>query len=150
MSTRFSNPDGDTRGAWSSGDPYSRGAGAGNTQHPGVYGIQHPLTGEMMYPPPGKHWYYGRDRMFEIFTQWGNYRQSALTACEVAERRRIAGDDVRIREDVLALVIYDWESSHATAVSVYEAGNWPEYYPTRKGLGGFRRKVYRNRGTNRY
>lgn len=91
MSTRFSNPDGDVRGQWSSGDPYSRGASVAGVQHPGVYGIQHPLTGEMMYPPPGKHWYYGADRMFEIFSQWGNYRRGALTTREVAERRRIVG-----------------------------------------------------------
>lgn len=142
MSTNYRNPDNDPRGPWSSGDPHSRGAVQGSRQHPGVYGIQHPITGEMMYPPPGKHWYYGRDRMLSIFSQWGNYRHGAITPQEVAARTAVTGPGVGIRDDVFPLVIYDWETSHHAAAARYEAGNWPAYYPTRGGTGGFRRKVY--------
>lgn len=69
MSANYRNPDNDPHGPWSSGDPYSTGAVTKGTQHPGVYGIQHPITGEMIYPPPGKHWYFGRERMLAIFSQ---------------------------------------------------------------------------------
>lgn len=142
MSTTYRNPDNDSRGPWSSGDPYSTGAVIEGTQHPGVYGIQHPITGEMMYPPPGKHWYYGRDRMLAIFSQWGNYRRGAITAQEVAARVAVTGPGVEIRDDVFPLIVYGWQTSHRAAAARYEAGNWPTYYPTHGGAGGFRRKVY--------
>lgn len=106
LSTHYRNPDGDSLGPWSSGDPFSKGAVVGNMQHPGVYGIQHPLTGEMLYPPVGKHWYYGRDRMLDIFSQWGTYRRGVITTQEAAMRRHISGPEVLIRDDVLPLVIY--------------------------------------------
>ena len=36
----------------------------------------------------------------------------------------------------------DWETNRKQAEQRYKEGNWPQFYPTRGGTGGFRRKTY--------
>ena len=36
----------------------------------------------------------------------------------------------------------DWETNRKQAEQRYKEGNWPPFYPTRGGTGGFRRKTY--------
>lgn len=68
---RFSNPDGDERGIWFSGDRSAPGNMSGKMQHPAVFGIQHPITGEVVYPARGRHWAFGSERIWESLTQYG-------------------------------------------------------------------------------
>ena len=53
MNARYSNPDNDVKGAWKSDNTTAPG---GATHQGMVYAIQHPFTGEMMYPSRGRHW----------------------------------------------------------------------------------------------
>ena len=57
MDGKYKNPDNDPQGAWTSGDAFAAD-GAG---HQGmVYAIQHPFTGELIYPYASAHWRYGK------------------------------------------------------------------------------------------
>lgn len=38
-----------------------------------VYAIQHPLTGELMYPPKGRHWKDGQDKLLAALCEWAPY-----------------------------------------------------------------------------
>ena len=62
MDGRYSSPDGDPR-PWSSGDAAAPGAAT----HQGmVYAIQHPITGELLYPPNGRCRPFGGYSMLEM------------------------------------------------------------------------------------
>lgn len=137
MNSSYANPDGDAKGSWTS----APATGPGAATHQGmVFGIQHPITGEMVYPPTGQCWRFGQDRFLEIMKGWNP--SYALQVVDDASVRAavcgIAADEVR--ENVAALVIPDFDPS--VAETVYARGQWPFVYITRGGLGGFRRKTY--------
>lgn len=74
--TAFSNPDDDPRGAWVA-DPMD----APNVRPNLTYGIANLNTGEIYFPPPGRHWRFSEDRYHEalqgnriIFGLTGNAR----------------------------------------------------------------------------
>lgn len=140
MNSIYKNPDGDPRGSWTSSDPCAPGAAT----HLGmIYGIQHPITGEMVYPTPGTCWRYSQDKMKEIFNGWGPYVLGEISEEEIQNQQRIAGSGVAARTDVAPLIYKDWELDNgAAAKEIYETGPWPQFYPTRGGAGGFRRKSW--------
>lgn len=141
MDARYSNPDNDVRGAWKGGDAFGEGAGkVGRTQHPGVYGIQHPITGEMTYPRPGYHWVHKQETMLEIFRGWGDYSIGEFTDVEIAQRKKVCGEGVEIRPDVKPLVWNSWREDKG--LDRYKQGNLPLYYPTSEGYGNFNLKRY--------
>ncbi|MCD8303309.1 MAG: site-specific DNA-methyltransferase [Prevotellaceae bacterium] len=92
MDAAYKNPDHD-RCAWMSGSPVASGA---NT-HPGmVYAIQHPFTGEMIYPTSTAHWRYSQDKMLGYMNGWCRYRLEDMH--DEARRAEICGigvDEVR-------------------------------------------------------
>ena len=45
---------------------HAPGAGTHKTM---VYAIQHPITGELMYPPKGRHWKDGQMKLLEIMKE---------------------------------------------------------------------------------
>ncbi|MDK4233635.1 site-specific DNA-methyltransferase [Corynebacterium accolens] len=139
MNSIYKNPDNDPRGPWTSDNANAPGAAT----HLGmIYGIQHPITGEMVYPSKGNCWRYSQDKMLEIFSGWGPYERGEITNEEIAAQQEIAGHTVQARTDVPPLVMRDWETNRKQAEQRYEEGNWPQFYPTRGGTGGFRRKTY--------
>ena len=137
MNSAYSNPDEDPRGPWTS----APATAPGSITHQGmVFGIQHPITGEYLYPPKGQHWRLGQDRFLTVMRGWNpNYIMRELDdAIERAAVCDINPDEVR--EGVPALMIPGFDAS--VAVKVYERGQWPLVYITRGGHGGFRRKTY--------
>ena len=139
MNSIYKNPDNDPRGPWTSDNANAPGAAT----HLGmIYGIQHPITGEMMYPSKGNCWRYSQDKMLDIFSGWGPYERGEITDEEIAAQQEIAGHTVQARTDVPPLVMRDWETNRKQAEQRYKEGNWPQFYPTRGGTGGFRRKTY--------
>lgn len=139
MNSIYKNPDNDPRGPWTSDNANAPGAAT----HLGmIYGIQHPITGEMVYPSKGNCWRYSQDKMLEIFSGWGPYERGEITGEEIAAQQEIAGHTVQARTDVPPLVMRDWETNRKQAEQRYKEGNWPPFYPTRGGTGGFRRKTY--------
>lgn len=62
MLNRYTSPDGDPQ-PWQSTSSSAPGA---KTHQGMVFGIQHPLTGEMMYPPHGLCWRYSQELFFQL------------------------------------------------------------------------------------
>ena len=138
MDSRYKNPDNDVA-PWKSSDAFAPGAAT----HQGmVYAIQHPFTGEMLYPSNGRCWRYQQSSMLEYMQGWCNYRLENLH--DEKERARVCGtDESAIRKDVLAIVLEEpLEVSAAKAQEVYDRGRWPGFYFTKGGRGGIARKTY--------
>lgn len=141
MDSLYSNPDNDVKGPWALDNP---GAPTkGSVQHPSVFGIQHPITGEMVYPSSRRCWAFSQDKLLEIMRGWGRYEVGENDEREMAARRVTVGPGVELRDDIKPLVIPEWgDEDRIHAEEVYARGNWPTFVLTRGGLGGFRRKRY--------
>lgn len=138
MDARYTNHDGDPAGPWKTADSTAPGAAT----HQGmVYAIQHPLSGEMIYPARGRHWSLGQDDLLEIMRGWGRYELVDLD--DAVTRADLCGVPTdQIRTDVKAIVIPDQNAEDIEfAKSVLSRGQWPIYAVTRQGQG-FIRKSY--------
>lgn len=138
MNSSYANPDGD-RCDWMSGSPVAPGAAT----HQGmVYAIQHPITGEFLYPSSRACWQYAQNQMLEYMNGWCEYMLEDLHDEE--QRAKVCGIDVsKLKKDVKAIVLVnDLDVSKKKAMAVYKNGPWPRFFFTNKGKGGIRRKVY--------
>lgn len=138
MDARYISPDGDPR-AWKAGDASAAGA----STHTGmVYAIQHPLTGEMLYPPNGRHWCLGQPQMLTIMNQWAEYELKPLDDFE--RRVQICGSSPeKVPATIDALVLkYPILEVKNQSQERYKQGCWPRLYFTSKGLGGIAYKRY--------
>nr|WP_260399265.1 site-specific DNA-methyltransferase [Micrococcus flavus] len=120
--SRYKSRDGDPV-PWRDGDATAPGAAT----HQGmVYGIQHPVTGKMIYPTPGRHWGLSQEQMLANMRQYAPYELQDLG--DDFERARICGvrpDEVR--RGVLGIALAtDLKSARSAAQARYEHGNWPE------------------------
>ena len=66
-----------------------------------VYAIQHPITGKLMYPPQGRHWKDGQDKLLNALCEWAPYELRIIDDADV--RAQICGDAVAI--DVPAIML---------------------------------------------
>lgn len=137
MDASYSNPDSDPKGAWTSAPATAPGA---RTHQGMVFGIQHPNTGELIYPPTGQCWRLGQSGFLEVMKGWNpDYTMKIID--DVAIRAAVCDVSVQeVRVDVPALMIEGFDSKYAE--DVYGKGQWPIVYITRGGQGGFRRKTY--------
>lgn len=138
MNALYKNPDNDTE-PWASDNPFAPGAAT----HQGmVYAIQHPFTGEMIYPTNGRCWTFGQDQMLEIMSGWTAYKLQDLHDEEA--RAIVCGvSAAEVRPGVQAIVLaVPPEKAAADARKVYKRGQWPRFYFTKGGKGGIRRKTY--------
>ena len=139
MDSKYKNPDNDINGAWQNTSAFAPGA----VTHQGmVYAIQHPFTGEMIYPTKTACWRYQQDAMLEYMNGWCQYKLKDLHDEE--ERAKVCGiSKDEVRKDVKAIVLSkSLEESKKEAEAVYKRGQWPRFYFTSNGNGGIRRKTY--------
>lgn len=138
MDSKYKNPDNDIC-AWTSSDVF---APEGNTHQGMVYAIQHPFTGELIYPYSGAHWAINQEDMLNAMQKWAKYTLKDLHDDKV--RADVCGvSENDIRKGVCAIVLDEpLESAKAHAQEVYNQGKWPKFYFTNKGQGGMRRKTY--------
>ena len=136
---RFSNPDNDPKGAWWDDNPAAPNA---KTHQGMVFAIQHPITGELIYPSPNNCWRFGQDKMFEIMNQWAPYRLEVID--DAVKRAELCGVTVEeIRQGVPALLLaIPLDEARVQAQAVYDRGTWPTYILRSGGIGGFGRKSY--------
>ena len=138
MDSKYKNPDHDIA-MWRSDNAYAPGAAT----HQGmVYAIQHPFTGELLYPSNGSCWRYQQDTMLEIMRGWCEYE---LKEIDDAERRAaICGvPETEVRQGVQAIVLSEpLEISSIKAKMVYDKGPWPRFFFSKGGKGGIARKTY--------
>ena len=138
MDERYASPDGDPR-PWKAGDASAPGAAT----HQGmVYAIQHPITGELLYPPIGRCRPFGGYSMLELMSEWAEYEW--IDIHDEKRRADICGlpeDDVR--KGVKALMLKDpSEETFESARRRYDDGKWPTLYFTSGGKGGMAVKRY--------
>lgn len=136
--TNYKNPDNDYC-PWTSSDAFAPGAAT----HQGmVYAVQHPFTGELIYPTAGRCWSLGQEDILSSFSGWTEYELRDIDDAEKrAELCGIPADEVRAGVRALMLV-KPLEEAQADAQAVYERGPWPRFYITSGGKGGVRRKTY--------
>src|SRR5699024_9847800 len=108
------------------------------------FGIQHPITGEMLYPLRGRCWNLSQAALLEVMQSWGNYEYGEFDEEERKAREEVCGPGVKIREDIKPLIIRDWGTEDVTkAQTVYKQGNWPLFFFTGKnGEGYLGKKTY--------
>lgn len=138
MNAGYGSPDGDSL-LWSSDNPAAPGA----VTHQGmVYGIQHPFTGKIFYPPTSSCWRVGQPGLLDILCQWAPYELRDLHDEE--ERAKVCGISPReVRPGIKAIVLsVPVEEAARIARKRYEEGSWPLMYFTGGGTGGMRRKRY--------
>lgn len=133
----YRSPDGDPR-PWVSDNPAAPGANRGARQHPGVYGIQNPVTGEMIYPSRGRVWSNGQQTIMDWLSETARYTcakpdleaRSAATGIPVA----------RLRDDVMDLIVDG--TLMPPESNIYEGAPLPRLYFTKGGSGGLKIKKY--------
>jgi len=140
MNSKYGNPDHDIN-LWRSDNSFAPNAAT----HQGmVYAIQHPFTGELIYPVSTNCWRYQQSEMLSIMNGWCEYELRDLH--DESRRAEVCGiSQEDIRKGVLGIVLKDdLETSRNKARQVYEKGPWPKYYFTKGGYGGIARKTYLN------
>lgn len=138
MNAKYKNPDNDVA-LWRPDNAYAPGAAT----HQGmVYAIQHPFTGEYLYPSNGRCWTFGQEQMLEIMSGWCEYELRELD--DAKQRAAICGVSERdIRQGVKAIVLAETlEISSKKAQAVYDKGPWPRFFFSKGGKGGIARKTY--------
>ena len=139
MDSIYKNPDNDSAGAWTSDNPFAPGA----TTHQGmVYAIQHPFSGEWVYPVSGRCWTFEQETMLSHMRGWADYELREID--DAAKRAEICGVTVdEVRKGVKAIVLSKSpESSRKAAETILKRGQWPKFFFTKNGKGGIRRKTY--------
>lgn len=138
MDSLYKNPDNDVT-VWTSDNPCAPGA---RTHQGMVYAIQHPFTGELLYPYNGSCWRYQQEEMLNHMNGWCEYELRELD--DENKRATICGVDTSdVRKGVKAIMLKGTlEESRAHAQKVLERGQWPKFYFTKNGQGGIRRKTY--------
>lgn len=138
MDSKYKNPDNDIM-PWTSDNPCAPGA---KTHQGMVYAIQHPFTGELLYPATSSCWRYQQQDMFNHMSGWCEYELKELD--DAGKRAEICGiDKSQVRQGVKAIVLKkSLEESKTAAEKVLKRGQWPKFYFTKNGQGGMRRKTY--------
>lgn len=138
MDSKYKNPDNDFA-KWRSSDAFAPSAAT----HQGmVYAIQHPNTGELIYPYKGACWPLQQDSMLEEMSKWAPYKYEQLNDDE--RRAAVCGVSVEeIRKNVPAIVLaIPLEESQKLFAEIYSKGPWPKFFFSNKGKGGIARKTY--------
>ena len=136
---RFSNPDEDPNGPWFDDNPTAPGA----RTNPGmVYAIQHPISGEFIYPSTGRCWYFSQDKMLGEMSQYADYVLKDLN--DDTRRGAICGvPEGSVREGVKAVVLSDSQvDSAAKARARLRSPNLPEILIRSGRAKGFGKKSY--------
>ena len=148
MNESYGSIDGDER-EWSSVTINAPGA---STHQGMVYAIQHPITGEYLYPPAGRCWSFGQPQLLEYMSEWADYELKPLDDYDY--RCSICGKTEGVPQNIPALQLKDSEKAKVKAMERYNRGlnkeqPWPMLYFTGKGKGGIRRKQYLDQSAGR-
>jgi len=138
MDKKYKNPDGDV-GLWRSDNAYAADA---NTHQGMVYAIQHPFTGELLYPAVSSHWRYSQEEMLAHMNGWCPYE--LLEIDDAPKRAEVCGVTVEeVRPGVKAIMLTkSLEESKKIAKEVLKKGPWPRFFFSKNGKGGIARKTY--------
>ncbi|WP_338089213.1 site-specific DNA-methyltransferase [Nanchangia anserum] len=139
MNARYSNPDGSRCGVWKSGDVSAPNNLSGKRQVPALFGIEHPLTGELVYPARGAQWRFKQQRVLAALKEYASYE---LVAPDLELRAKHSGLSLsELRDDVCDLRIPPDQvaAAHEQTLARIAEGDWPEFYVKDTSFG---RKIY--------
>ena len=138
MDKIYKNPDNDIY-PWTSS---ALTAPSASTHQGMVYAIQHPFTGEYMYPTNGRCWTYQQSDILRIMQEWTDYELKEID--DWGKRAEVCGVPIdEIRRGVKAIVLSkSLDESKEDAKKVLKRGRWPLLYFTDNGKGGIRKKTY--------
>lgn len=138
MNAVYKNPDNDHT-SWRTSDAFAPSAAT----HQGmVYAIQHPITGELIYPYNGACWPLEQKSMLREMCEWANYELVELDDDE--RRAQVCGIPAdSIRKNVKAIMLAESiETAKEKALAIIKRGQWPKFFFTKNGTGGIARKTY--------
>ncbi len=149
MDAIYDNPDNDPEGLWDSkktgGNPT---AASGDAK--AAYGIQSPFTGEMHYPG-ANYWRSAKVSMKSWLEEWGAAYEEKIIGDNVFFINR-NGEQIKVKALVLkGCKFVDGvavgnesllQKSRAAAKKIYDRGQWPKLFFTKKGEGAPRLKTY--------
>ncbi|MDX7814104.1 MULTISPECIES: site-specific DNA-methyltransferase [Aeromonas] len=149
MDSIYGNPDGDPEGLWDSkktgGNPT---ASSGDAKS--AYGIQSPFTGEMHYPG-SNYWRSAKASMKAWLEEWGSEYEEKIIDDNVVFINKV-GKQTRVKALVLKGCKFLngqpinsddlLQKARFTAQKIYERGQWPKLFFTKKGDGAPRLKTY--------
>ena len=137
MNSRYESPDNDPT-PWTSG-PYH--APDSKNHRKMVYAVQHPFTGELIYPPAGRHWAREQTKVLSLMNEWAPYKLQSINDADV--RANLCGVPSGEVPEVPAVILATpLEKAKIAAIKRLDAGCWPEYYFTNGGKGGLRTKKH--------
>lgn len=137
MDARYESPDGDPQ-PWTS-SPYH--APSARTHKGMVYAVQHPFSGELIYPPRNRCWSREQKKVLELMREWAPYELRMLDDAET--RAAICGVGVAEIPDIPAVMLsVSKEEALELATARLKRGTWPEFYFTGNGSGGLRVKKH--------
>jgi len=133
---RYQPRDGDAV-PWRDGDAT---AGNASTHQSMVYAIQHPVTGNLMYPTPGRCWGKAQSWFLEQMSEYAPYELRDIG--DEVERARVCGmAPGKVRAGVPAIMLsVPIEEASAFARKRYDAGHWPDIV-----MLGLREKIQRKK-----
>ena len=138
MNKMYGNPDNDFA-PWRNDNAFASDA---RTHQGMVYAIQHPFTGELIYPYNNGHWRYSQEEMLHHMNGWCEYELRELD--DAKRRAEICGiEEGKVRVGVKGIVLKNsLTESKARAEYILQTGPWPKFYFTKNGQGGIGRKTY--------
>lgn len=138
MNSVYKNPDNDHT-LWRTSDAFAPSAAT----HQGmVYAIQHPITGELIYPYNGACWPLEQNSMLREMSEWANYELVDINDNE--RRAQVCGIPTdSVRKNVKAIMLAEsLESAKEKSLAIINRGQWPKFFFTKNGYGGIARKTY--------
>ena len=149
MDSIYDNPDDDPVGLWDSkktgGNPT---AASGDAK--AAYGIQSPFTGEMHYPG-ANYWRSAKASMKAWLEEWGSAYEEKVIGDNVGLIDK-AGKQIHVKALVLkGCKFVDGQAVNSAALlkksrlaaqTIYDRGQWPKLFFTKKGDGAPRLKTY--------
>lgn len=121
MNLRYWNPDNDPEGKWKKqGDPTAKDPLQG-----AVYAIQSPFTGQLYYPPEGRHWSHTKVQMKKWLEDWGVVYAEKDIGDGKGKALLIEGlvlpSDAKAKETLI-------KKASEIAYKRLESGNWPRLH----------------------
>ena len=137
----YTSPDGDSR-VWISDNPAApHSVDKNGRQVSAVYGVQNPVTGEMIYPAKNRQWGKRRADFHAWLSETTPYRDEVNPDLE--KRSRATGIPVsQLRADVPDLVVDGPLLEVPETESLYGLSPLPRLYFTDGGRGGLKLKRY--------
>lgn len=149
MDSIYGNPDNDPEGLWDSGKTGGNPT-ASSGDEKAAYGIQSPFTGEIHYPG-SNYWRSAKSSMKNWLEAWGSEYEEKDIGDKLIFTDK-SGRQIKIKALILKGCKFQEgkpykndaviSKARQAAQLIYERGQWPKLFFTKKGDGAPRLKTY--------